>query len=125
MKADTPEQVIQLFASALGRGDVDGAMALYDPEAVLAPRPGGQVIGLEAIRAALEQFVALKPRLTGEITKVLTANGVALVMNRWRLTGTQPDGMPVELSGHSADVVRRDGDGGWRILIDDPWGGGS
>jgi uncharacterized protein (TIGR02246 family) len=125
MKADTPEQVIELFASALGRGDVDGAMTLYEPEATLAPRPGEQVTGLEAIRGAVEQFAALKPRLTGDITKVLTADGVALVMNRWRLSGAQPDGTPVEMRGHSADVLRRDAEGGWRILIDDPWGGGS
>ena len=124
MKAESPEEVIELFASALGRGDVDGAMTLYEREATLAPRPGEQVTGLDAIRAALEQFAALKPTLTGDITKVLTADGVALVMNRWRLSGTQPDGTPVEMNGHSADVLRRDGDGGWRILIDDPWGGG-
>jgi uncharacterized protein (TIGR02246 family) len=125
MNAETPEQVIELFAAALGRGDVDGAIALYDPDATLAPRPGEQVKGLEAIRGALEQFAALKPMLTGEITKVLTADGVALVMNRWRLTGAQPDGTPVEMSGHSADVLRADAEGGWRILIDDPWGAGS
>lgn len=125
MKAETPEQVIELFATALGRGDVERAMTLYEPEAILAPRPGQQVTGLDAIRGALEQFAALKPTLAGDITKVLTADGVALVMNRWRLTGSQPDGTPVELSGHSADVLRRDAEGGWRILIDDPWGGGS
>jgi hypothetical protein len=26
------------------------------------------------------------------------------------------------MRGHSADVLRRASDGGWRILIDDPWG---
>ena len=125
MTPESPEQVIERFASALSRGDLDGAMAVYDPEATLAPRPGEQVTGLEAIRAALEQFAALKPSLTGDITKILTAGDVALVMNRWRLTGAQPDGTPVEMSGHSADVLRRNADGGWRVLIDDPWGGGA
>jgi uncharacterized protein (TIGR02246 family) len=86
MIGDSPGQVIERFASALSRGDLDGAMALYDPEATLAPRPGEQVTGLEGIRASLEQFAALKPSLTGDITKVLTAGDIALVMNRWRLT---------------------------------------
>jgi len=81
-------------------------------------------LGLEAIRDALQQFAALKPRLRGEITKVLIAGDVALVHNRWQLEGTQPDGSPVEMHGHSADVLRRASDGGWRILIDDPWGAG-
>jgi uncharacterized protein (TIGR02246 family) len=100
-------------------------MALYEPDATFAPQPGEEVKGREAIRLALDLFTALKPRMRGEITKVMTAGDVALVMNRWQLEGTQPDGAPVEMGGHSADVLRRAPDGGWRILIDDPWGGGA
>ena len=124
MKADRPEQVIELFAASLNRGDIDAAVTLYESEATFAPRPGAEVKGIEAIRDALQQFAALTPRLHGEITKVLTAGEVALVQNRWLLEGTQPDGSPVELRGHSADVLRRASDGSWRILIDDPFGGG-
>jgi uncharacterized protein (TIGR02246 family) len=124
MRADTPEQVIESFANALNSRDVDAAIALYEPEATFSPRPGDDVKGLQEIKGALEQFAALEPRLRGEITKVLTAGGVALVQNRWQLEGRQPDGSPVEMRGHSADVLRRAPDGSWRILIDDPWGGG-
>jgi uncharacterized protein (TIGR02246 family) len=124
MKAESPARAIELFAEALNSGDVEGAMALYETDATFAPQPGEEVSGHGAIRAALDQFLALEPRLEGEITKVLTAGDVALVMNRWRLEGTQAGGAPVEMSGHSADVLRRAPDGGWRILIDDPWGGG-
>jgi uncharacterized protein (TIGR02246 family) len=124
MRADVPEQVIEHFAASLNRGDVEAALALYEPEAAFAPRPGEKVTGLEAIRSALQEFAALKPRLHGEITKTLTAADVALVQNRWQLEGTQPDGSRVEMRGHSADVLRRGPGGGWRILIDDPWGGG-
>jgi uncharacterized protein (TIGR02246 family) len=124
MTAERPEQVIELLTVSLNRGDVDAAITLYESEAVFAPQPGEEVTGLEAIRDALQQFAALKPRLRGEITNVLTAGDVAVVHNRWQLEGTQPDGSPVEMHGHSADVLRRASDGGWRILIDDPWGGG-
>ena len=123
MKAESPEQVIELFTAALNGGDVERAMALYEPEATFAPKPGDEVNGREAIRSALDRFTALKPRLHGQTTKVMTAGDVALVMNRWQLQGVQPDGTPVEMRGHSADVLRRTPQGGWRILIDDPWGG--
>jgi uncharacterized protein (TIGR02246 family) len=125
MTAERPEQVIELFAASLNRGDVDAAITLYESEAAFAPQPGEEVTGVEAIRDALQQFAALKPRLRGEITNVLTAGDVALVHNRWQLEGTQPDGSVVELRGQSADVLRRAPDGGWRILIDDPWGAGA
>jgi ketosteroid isomerase-like protein len=51
----------------------------------------------------------------------MEAGGVALVVNRWSLRGQGPEG-PVEMGGRSADVLRRQGDGSWRVLIDDPWG---
>ena len=60
--------------------------------------------------------------MTGEIQKVLEAKGTALVINKWILRGTQPNGTPITMSGQSADVLRRQQDGTWRVLIDDPWG---
>jgi uncharacterized protein (TIGR02246 family) len=124
VRTESPEQVIELLAASLNRGDVDTALTLYEPEAAFAPQPGEEVKGVQAIRRALERFAELEPRFRGEITKVLTAGEVALVQNRWQLDGTQRDGTPVHLRGHSADVLRRAPDGGWRILIDDPWGTG-
>jgi uncharacterized protein (TIGR02246 family) len=125
MTADSPAEVIEQFTEALNGGDIDRAMSLYEPGATFAPQPGQAVEGRQAIRAALDRFAALRPRMKGEITSVITAGDVALVMNRWRLRGTQPDGAPVEMGGRSADVLRRGPDGRWRILIDDPWGGGA
>ena len=125
MKADSPTQAIELLTEALNGGDLEGALSLYEPEATFAPEPGQEVRGREAISAALDLFTALKPRMHGEITKVMTAGDVALVMNRWELEGMQPDGAPVKMNGHSADLLRRAPDGGWRILIDNPWGGSS
>jgi uncharacterized protein (TIGR02246 family) len=109
------------FADRLAAGDLDGALALYEPGATFAPQPGAQVTGIDAIREALTQFAALHPTLDGQVEKVLEAGDVALVTNRWTLRGTGPDG-PLEMGGVSADVMRRQPDGTWRILVDDPWG---
>jgi uncharacterized protein (TIGR02246 family) len=119
----TPADVIRSFAERLNRGDVDGALELYEPEATFVPEPGTTVAGREGIREALERFAALKPRLTGEIQGVREGGDVALVLNRWRLEGRGPEGS-VEMSGTSADVLRRQDDGSWRVVIDDPWGAG-
>ena len=120
----TPEDVIESVAKGLGAGDIDRVISLYEPEATFAPRPGQSIRGAEAIRHALAAFVALQPRMTGQIEKVLVAGDTALVCNRWTLSGRQPDGTAVAMGGTSADVLRRGDDGRWRILIDDPWGAG-
>jgi uncharacterized protein (TIGR02246 family) len=120
----SPEDTITRFAALLAEGDLDALLELYEPEATFVPRPGETVSGRDAIAAALQAFLALQPRMTGDVERVLTAGATALVANRWTLTGTQPDGSPIELAGVSADVLRRRADGSWGIAIDDPWGGG-
>lgn len=121
-----PEAVIEEFAERLNARDLDGALALYEPDAAFQAQPGQPPVqGAAAIREALAGFLALEPAMSGEIVKVVEAGDVALVMNRWALRGTQPDGAPIELAGTSADVVRRQGDGSWRVVVDDPWGGGA
>jgi ketosteroid isomerase-like protein len=40
---------------------------------------------------------------------------------RWQLTATGPDGSPISMTGHSAEVARRQPDGSWRFVIDNPF----
>jgi len=115
---DSPGAVVQAFARLMEEGRIEEALALYEPEAAFAPAPGEEVRGREAIRVALERFAALEPRMTGELVKVTEAGDIALVVNRWTLSGKGP----IEMGGVSADVLRRRPDGAWGILVDDPWG---
>jgi uncharacterized protein (TIGR02246 family) len=121
--ATTPDEAIRLFAAALQDGRIDDALALYEPDAVFVPQPAAPPIsGHDAIRAALAGFAALRPTMTADVRKVVTAGEIATVLNAWQLRGTTPAGDPVAMAGTSADVMRRRPDGTWGILIDDPWG---
>jgi uncharacterized protein (TIGR02246 family) len=122
MNDSGPQAAIERFSELLAAGDLEAMMDLYEPDATFAPQPGQTVTGREQIRSALEGFLAVKPRMEGAIEKVVEAGDTALVTNRWRLTGTAPDGSPVNMAATSADVLRRRRDGSWGILIDDPWG---
>ena len=122
MHDSRPEAVIERFSRLLLEGDLEAMLELYEPDATFAPQPGETVTGRDQIRAALEGFLAVKPRMDGTIEKVLEAGDTALVTNRWRLAGTAPDGTPVRMAATSADVLRRRPDGSWGIVIDDPWG---
>jgi len=123
MAARRPEELDRLFAQALNAGDLDALLALYEPNAALAPQPGQVVTGAQSIREALRAFIAMKPTLTMLETKTVMQTGeIALNSAKWHLTGTGPDGSPVTMDGHSAEVARRQADGTWRMVIDSPWG---
>ena len=122
MPATSPEALHELWVDGVNRGDLDGLVALYEPEAAFVVRPGETVAGLAAVREATAGLLALRPRATLEPLIVVRTGDLALLISRWRLAGTGPDGAPVDIGGQTSDVARRQGDGTWRFAIDNPWG---
>ena len=117
-----PEAIHSQFATTFNSGNVDAIMALYEPEATLVPQPGQIVQGRDAIREALLQFLALKG--TMEVKSIFTVRGpgVALTRGQWKLSGTGPDGKPIEMTGQSVEVVRQQPNGEWLLAVDHPFG---
>ena len=113
---------VRNLLEAINQGDVDKALGLYEPEAVFITQPGIVARGKDAIRTALEGFISLKPSLKGESTELVEAGDVALYCSKWTLVGTSPDGKRVEMGGISSDVLRKQTDGRWLIIVDNPWG---
>jgi uncharacterized protein (TIGR02246 family) len=122
MPATTPEQIHRLFEGLFNAGDIDGLMELYDPNAALIAQPGSVAQGSEQVRAALQNFLALKARITLDTKLVVTVGDLAYLSNTWSLRGTGPDGDPVALGATTAEVARRQADGTWRYVIDNAWG---
>jgi ketosteroid isomerase-like protein len=64
----------------------------------------------------------LNGKLDLKIKRVLQSSDLALVISEWSVSGTGPDGKPVNMAAKSADVLRQQADGTWRFAIDNPWG---
>jgi uncharacterized protein (TIGR02246 family) len=119
-----PEEVHPAFARAFNAADLDALAALYEPGAVLVPDPGQQICGTAAIREAFAGFLALKPRMELSTEAIVESpDGLALVHGRWTLSGAAPDGSQVRTQGRSAEVLRRQPDGAWLYVIDNPFAG--
>ena len=67
-------------------------------------------------------FIASKPRLTIEVPRVYQSGDVALLISKFTMTSTGADGKQESSSGQGTEVVRRQADGTWRFLIDNPNG---
>jgi len=122
MSNGTPEQVLASIVDGINTGNLDSLMPLYESQAAFASQPGSLNHGLPGVREALGGFIAMKGTLDLKVTRVLEASDLALVTAVWSFTGTGPDGKPVKLAAKSADVLRRQADGSWRFVIDNPWG---
>ena len=122
MSRETPEQVLETIVDGINTGNLDALMAVYEPESAFATQPGSLAQGLTGVREAVGAFVAMKGKLDLKVTRVLKTSDLALVATVWSFKGTGPDGKPVSLAGKSADVMRRQADGLWLMVIDNPWG---
>src|SRR5579862_7420116 len=109
-KAQKPEDLTRLFVERANAGDAAGIAALYEEEAVMAYPPGGQTVGRDAIRALWEKVLANGPHFEQEQPlPTLISGDIAL-------TSTAPK----DDAGARAQVVRRQSDGTWLRLLDQP-----
>ena len=109
--AVTPDDLTRLFVARANAGDAAGIAALYEPEAVMAYPPGEVTVGRDAIRALWEQVLAKAPAAFEPEAPLPT-----LVSGDIALTSTiARDG-----AGVRAQVARRQADGTWLRLLDQP-----
>ena len=122
MSAHSPEETHALIAAALNAGDRDAIADVYEEKAVLIVPPSRQrVSGRDAIRAAMEPMLALAPSARLEVVEKLETDGLALTIGRWNIVGSD-GGERIEMSGRGAIVSRRQPDGSWRVVLDNPMG---
>ncbi|HEY9314038.1 YybH family protein [Williamsia sp.] len=108
--AQTPEDLTRLFVERSNAGDAEGVALLYEVDAVLAYPPGQQTVGRAAIEALWAEILSHKPYFEAEQPLP------TLVVGDIALTSTPPrDG-----AGARAQVVRRQPDGSWLRLLDQP-----
>lgn len=104
-----PEDLAEFFIARANAGDVEGLVALYEPDAVLAFPPGRVATGHDEIREAYTGFLAGRPVLTSGGQRPAIRNG-DLALTSTRLPG----------GGTTVEVARRQPDGSWLWAIDQP-----
>jgi len=109
-KAQKPEDLTRLFVERANAGDAAGIAALYEGGAVMAYPPGEQTVGRDAIQELWEQVLSHAPHFEPEPPLP------TLISAELALTSTPPgDG-----TGARAQVARRQADGTWLRVLDQP-----
>jgi uncharacterized protein (TIGR02246 family) len=118
MTASQPDSLSRLFAERANAGDLDGMLALYERDATYLGPDGVPAAGGEAIRERLRDLLAISPRITPLDSETVRADDVALIRSRWRASFGEDAQASYE--GLSVEVARRQGDGRWLYVIDNP-----
>jgi uncharacterized protein (TIGR02246 family) len=122
MSATIPADVDRLFAEALSRGDLEAAVACYEPDACYIDASGTRAEGHDQIRAALAELLTLNPTLDCYEIDVVENGDLAVLRARWTFAGTDDSGEFFTSQGRSIEIVRRQPDGTWKFTIDLPSG---
>jgi hypothetical protein len=102
-----PQDLEPSLVARLDAGDVEGMVALFEPDAVIDCGDGRLVRGEEAIRNFYADLVARGMRFA------VCPQRPALICDDLALTSVQSSNGSV-----TAEVARRQNDGSWRWVID-------
>lgn len=108
-RARNPEDLTRFFIDRANEGDVDGIVALYEDDAMLANPHGKPIVGRAAIRDFYAQLLAEHCNFVGGTLQPALRHGdLALTSSRFA------DGTV------TAEIARRQCDGSWLWTIDQP-----
>jgi uncharacterized protein (TIGR02246 family) len=119
MPATEPAELHKLFAAAVNDKDAEGLLALYEPDGLAIHLDGKQRTGEAELRAMIDDLLTTIAHIDGETRKVHVMGDIALTSARWSARLNTPDGEG-QGTGTTAEVARRQPDGTWRWVIDDP-----
>ncbi len=105
--AKEPNDLEKFFVERANAGDVEGLVALYEPNATLACGDGEVVVGLNQIRKFFINFLASRPQFASSVqTPALCSGDLALTSSRHSNGDV------------SAEIARRQPDGNWLWAVD-------
>ncbi len=108
-RANEPEELARLFIEQANQGNVEGLVALYEPEAVLALPDGSVARGSEEIRRFYATLLSSRPHFEpGTQRAALRAGDLALTSSQ------------LKNGAVTAEIARQQADGSWRWVVDQP-----
>ncbi|MGC4101312.1 YybH family protein [Ferruginibacter sp.] len=106
------------LAAAFNTGDVATVMSMYDVNGIIVPEPGKPVSGTEQFAAAIKAILSIKGKMEIKTVYCLQTGDIAVGRSEWSIT----DGDDVKISAKGVEVMKRQTDGTWKIVIDHAFG---
>lgn len=130
--ARTPDELLQLLGERIKAKDVEGVIALHEPEAAIVNYDGSIIRGHKEIRAFYIEWFKANPVLVVNPRQTVLAGGwrgwddkvhsrSAAIMGDYSLEQNAADGTRESFSGNFCDTVQEQPDGTWLYIQDNPY----
>jgi uncharacterized protein (TIGR02246 family) len=115
-----PEDWPSVFAQHLNAGDLEKVISLYEPEARFVAPSGETLVGLDRMGEVIAGLIQSKTKFHSRVRRVTRIDDLALLYTDFDGTTVDPSGKTIELRSRAIEVLRRQPDGGWKLIIGDP-----
>lgn len=106
------------LAAAFNTGDVATVLNMYDYNGIIVPEPGKPVSGKERFEEAITAILSIKGKMEIKTVYCLQTGDLAVGRSEWNIT----DGDDIKISAKGIEVMKRQADGSWKIIIDHAFG---
>jgi uncharacterized protein (TIGR02246 family) len=124
MLPSNPEDWPSVFEQHLNAGDLDKVMSLYEPDARFVAPSGETLIGRERIGHVIAGLIRSQTKMRSRVLRVNAIGDLALLYTDFDGTTVDGSGKTIELRSRAIEVLRRQPDGTWKLIIGDPNGRG-
>lgn len=118
-----PADVYPALLKAFNAEDIDGTVACYEPQACFVLKSGHATRGAAELLEMYRVTFSYKPDLELDVRKIIPAgDDLALVVVQWKSKTVSSSGEAKVWAGTATDIVRRQPDGTWKLVLDNPYG---
>ena len=111
---------VETMTRAFESGNIEGVMNAYEKNAKVIFEPTLHITDKSQLRQVFKGASAIKPKFTYDGHEVFIADDLAIHIAPWVMTGKAPDGTAIEQNGLSVAVLRRQENGEWLMVLDNP-----
>jgi len=115
-------KAVQSMTTAFENKDINKVMASYESKAVVVFEPETPISDNTIMREMFTGMSMANPVFTYSGHEVFIAGDIATHIAPWEMIGKAPDGSEIKQSGLSVAILRRQENGEWLMVIDNPHG---
>ena len=86
------------------------------------PASGEPIVGREHIRRVLDDLIGKAPRFESKVQRSVIVGDIALLYTSFKATMRGPEGKTREVESRAIEILRRQADGSWKLIVSDPNG---